>query len=188
MNFKGSAIITRLRYLDERTDPAAKTRVLARLSPDLQKEIKKGVLSSKWYPFQYYVEINQAIDKIIGNGDLLLLPELGRFSASAAMKWLYSVFYKIESPEFIINKASSLFRQYFDSGQLKVLEKGRRTHGFYAVVDLQDFAAPCREHCLSCAGWIHQTLELSGAKNVRVTEEQCVCQGAKSCRFLAIYS
>ena len=83
---KGTALMPRLKYMEEQARPEVKERVLSELSEAFQTDIKKGIFVGQWYPFDYYLEINRALDKIMGIGDYSLIPKLGAYSAEQGLR------------------------------------------------------------------------------------------------------
>lgn len=180
---KGSTLVPRLKFIQERGRGEQKEQALGRLSPEFRQAVALGLLQNQWYPFDYFVQLTQAIDKVFGRGDLSFIPELGRYSAEAALKGIYKVFYKVGSPEFIIKRATRVWSQYYSSGSLTVVTAGPKQ----VKIVLADFALPLREHCLSVLGWIQKTLEMSAGHPARVEETQCRLKGDTTCEFTAAW-
>lgn len=161
---KGTAFASRLKYLDEKSDQLKKEYVLKLLSPALQAEIQKGILTGSWYPFDYYVELNRAMDKILGKGDLSKILEFGRFSAEHAVTGIYRIFFRLGSPEFTFKLASNVWNQYFVNGQLRSGLVGPK----HIKLEMVNVEVVSREHQLSVHGWCERLLELTGAKNIKI--------------------
>ncbi len=186
VQIKGSALLGRLAYLKAKATAAQAEEVQKRLTPELQRNIERGVLANIWYPFPYYLELNRVLDQVLGRGDGSLIPEIGLFSATAELKGVYRIFFKLGSPEFIIQRAPLVWKAYHSSGQVTVemLEKGEVKKGRMSVTG---FETPAREHCLSLLGWIRGMLEMAGATDVKVHEEKCAVRGAGACEFIATW-
>jgi hypothetical protein len=92
---------------------------------------------------------------------------------------VYRAFFRIASPGFILKKASQVWRQYYDSGELDVL---RSEHG---SVDLEvlDFPTPNVAHCESVAGWVEQCIKMTGGDDVSVNHSSCRARGDERCLF-----
>lgn len=178
---KGTALMPRIKYMEEKSSPEQKERVISQLSPEFQKDLHQGILLGSWYPFEYYLEINRALDLVLGTGDFSLIPKLGYYSAEQGLKGVYKLFYKVGSPEFIIARGAKVWNQYFVNGQLNVEEVARRV----VRLTLTDVEAPSEEHCLSVLGWVRRMLELAGAKNVRTEQSKCRRKGAPYCEIMA---
>jgi predicted hydrocarbon binding protein len=178
---KGSALAARLNFLRDQCTPEQQEQVKALLPAELTRQMGLGVFASQWYPLQHLVDLSRAIDQVKGRGDGALILEMGRQSAHEAVRGIYRIFFKIGSPEFVIQRAAQVWSRYYDSGQLEVEVLGKG----HVQVRLCDFDTPMHEHCLSVSGWIRGMLEASGGKSVETTIVQCRKQGARACGFEA---
>ena len=181
---KGSTLRVRLAFLKEKGNADDLERVLAELGPEARTQIEKGVPAGDWYPFQTYVELSRAIDRVLGTGDLSLIVELGRHSAEVGARRMYRAFTKVGSPEHIFRHAAAVWHQFFSAGELHVVEDSPNT--FHLIVEGFDEAA--REHCLSVVGWLQGNVELSGAKDVHIEERQCRSWGDEQCDFVVTWT
>jgi hypothetical protein len=162
---KGSMLVNRLKFIDERGNPEKKQKVISLLSPEFQKEVLKGILAVTWYPLDYVTQIVKAIDQVLGKGDMGLYEDIGYHSAAQAARGIYSLFFKLGSPEFIMNKAPTLWRQLMDNGECYVQFLGNKKliigiRGMEMKMSIEVF--------LGLKGWTCALLEKSGAKNVKV--------------------
>lgn len=80
-NVKGSALIPRLKYIEEKSNTTVKDQIINQMNHAFRDDCKAGLLMGHWYPFHCYTDLNNAIDKVMGKGDLKLIPLLGRYSA-----------------------------------------------------------------------------------------------------------
>jgi len=178
---KGSTILARLAFFDERGGREAEERVVARLSPEFQEEIQQGVLASRWYPIDMFIELNRAMDQEFGTGDLSFIRELGRLVAKAVLSGVYKAFAKPGDPRFLFERAAAIWDQFYDSGKLTIADEGDNAIRAF----LEDFAKPAREHCLAVTGWIEGNLEFAGAKEIEIEELRCRARGDDVCEFYA---
>lgn len=160
---KGSVFGPRLNYLKSHGSPEQEQAVMESLSEPARQALRH-VIVSQWYPFEHYIELNRAIVKIMGKGDIEILHEVGRCSADEALNGIYKLFFKVGSPNVIIKSAVRAWNQYFQNGELSVeiLGPKKLTMVFSRVEDL------AREHFIATKGWVQRVLELSGGTNVRV--------------------
>jgi len=176
---KGSAILARLQFVAERYGATGRPRVLAELSPAVRAELEGGVLPHQWVSYDLFIELNVAIDKLFGAGDLALCYEMGRYGAEANLPTLYRIFYRLGSPLFIFRKAARLWEVHYDSGRLVPSQEGSHQ----IRIKVLDFDHPHRAHCLSVLGWAARSVELSGATLERAEEERCRVRGDGACEF-----
>jgi hypothetical protein len=182
-NVKGSALSSRVLWVKLGHGEAGLERLLAACSPDLKHSITMSIDKAKWYPFDQFLELNLLVDRLFGNGDLGLVKELGRYGADANLTTIYRLFYKVGTAHWILGRAVRLWSAHYDSGFLEVLTRGPRT----AVLRIRGFASPHRAHCLSVTGWCERSIELSGGKNVKVSEPLCRTRGDELCQLEAAW-
>ncbi len=176
-NVKGSALSSRVLWVQLGHGAAGVERLLAQTSPELRANIEMGVSKAKWYPFEQFVELNVTIDRLFGRGDLGLVKQLGRFGADANLTTIYRLFFKVGSPQWILGRSVRLWSAHYDSGFAEVAMRGPKA----AVMRIRGFATPHRAHCLSVAGWAERSIELSGGKRAIVEESNCRTRGDDLC-------
>lgn len=178
---KGTAISGRLEYARRRGgDEAVRTLVAGIGDPTSRAELSDGkALKSNWYPFSVMIDISVGIDRLFGKGDLGIVEQVGGDVAAADLNGVYKFFMAMASPQYLMDKAASLWRNYYDSGEMAVIDRGE-TH---AILELRGFDTPHRVHCLAVKGWMMRTLELCGCKNVRGVHRECRALGHARCVF-----
>ena len=90
--------------------------------------------------------------------------ETGKHSASFALKGFYKIFFKFGSPQYIIDRASRVFSNYYPEGALKVSESSPNR----CILQITKFPEPYRMIELNIAGWVEGVLELLGKKKRKV--------------------
>lgn len=180
-NVKGSALASRVLWVQLGHGDAGMQRLLAQVSPDLRYSIERGIEKAKWYPFEQFVELNHVLDRLFGSGDLSLIRELGRYGADANLKTIYRLFYKVGTVHWILGRAVRLWSAHYDSGFLEVMTRGPKT----TVLRIRGFDKPEPSHCLSVMGWCERSIELSGGKRVQISEQLCRTRGDELCQLEA---
>jgi eukaryotic-like serine/threonine-protein kinase len=181
VNVKGSALCSRVLWVQLEHGAAGMTKVLAKASPALRAELEAGFAKPRWYPFDHFIELNRLLDELFGAGDLTLVRWLGRYAADATLTTIYRLFYKVGTTHWILGRAVRLWSAHFDSGQLEVLTRGPRT----AVLRIRAFETPHEIHCAAIAGWCERSIELSGGADVIVEEPLCRVRGDELCQLEA---
>lgn len=179
VNVKGSALSSRVLWVELGHGAAGMERLLAQTSPELRVNIEMGVSKAKWYPFDQFVELNLTIDRLFGRGDLGLVKQLGRYGADANLTTIYRLFFKVGSPQWILGRSVRLWSAHYDSGFAEVSTRGPKS----AVMRIRGFATPHAAHCLSVAGWAERSIELSGGKRAIVEESKCRTRGDDLCQL-----
>lgn len=182
-NVKGSALTSRVLWVELEQGQKGMERLLHQVSPELRQHIEGGLSKAKWYPFEQFIELNLTIDRLFGKGDLGLIKHLGRFGADANLTTIYRLFYKVGTVHWILGRAVRLWSAHYDSGYLEVATRGSKS----ALLRIRGFETPHRAHCFSVAGWAERSIELSGGKNVTVNEPQCRTRGDELCQLDCIW-
>lgn len=179
---RASAVLARLRWVEEHHGREAKRAVLMSLAPTHATAIMAAVNPTIWVPFDAFVALCEGIDRTYGSGDLAMCRMLGRYAADVNLPTIYRIFYKIGSFRYIISKASAVWSTHYDSGRAST----RDIPGGIAFV-VEGFATPHRAHCLSVLGWVEQSAVISGAKVSVASETKCRTRGDAVCEFQIQY-
>jgi hypothetical protein len=143
-------------------------------------EVAAGsVLAGSWYPFAYFAELLDTAASLFGGDADAFAQREGGSCADYDLRGVYRAFVRFTSPAFVIERSGKVWRQYYDSGDLVVLEKGATKMQF----ELRSFGSPHRGHCGTVLGWAHRAAELSGAKAVRSGHPTCRARGDRRCLF-----
>ncbi len=176
---KGSALASRLRWVQLNHGQAGIETLAAAVSDELGIVIREGALMRQWYDFDRFTELVSAIDKTFGKGDLALVKALGRYSADANLTTIYRLFYKVGTVRWILQRAVRLWNVHYDSGELNV----RQEKANVALLNVVNFETPNCLHCKSVLGWAERCVELSGGEKVLATIPKCRNKGEKACTF-----
>ncbi|MBN1781490.1 hypothetical protein JW948_10220 [bacterium] len=90
--------------------------------------------------------------------------ETGRHSAGYALKGFYKIFFRFSSPQFIIDRASRVFSNYYPEGALYVADSSQNR----CVLQITKFPEPYRLIEVNIAGWVDGVLELLDKKERNV--------------------
>src|SRR5664279_1442671 len=101
-NVKGSAMTSRILWVELGHGAAGFDRLLAAVSVPLREQISRGFVKANWYPFEQFVELNETIDRVFGRGDYGLMRMLGRYGADANLTTIYRLFFKVGSVGWIL--------------------------------------------------------------------------------------
>jgi hypothetical protein len=175
---KGSAFTARFAYL-QRHYARQWNAILDAFDAPTAALARGPCLKGSWYPFACFVDLNVKADRLVGKGDLALARTLGREAAVANLPTLYRIFYKIGSPEYILPRVATPWRQHHDSGHVELVMTGKSSAEWCTY----EFAAPHPALCRSLEGFLTGSLELMGMRDVRVAESECVLDGAPGCKM-----
>jgi hypothetical protein len=177
---KGTSLAAIVRFVRQNWGDDGLTRLAATSRvPEVVPLIEGKVLAGSWYPFAYFTELLDTAEALFSGGGDGFARREGASCAEYDLRGVYRVFVRLTSPAFVIERSGKVWRQYYDSGDLVVLE----TDDFRVRYELRDFGSPHRGHCGTVLGWSERAAELSGATAVRGVHSICRARGDRRCVF-----
>jgi hypothetical protein len=177
-NFKGTVFQSVRMFAERQFGFDAPDRLLSEL-PSADRDLLVGINALGWYPVEPILRYHHALDRVYGAGDLSLCEQAGRFSAGWAMSTVLKVFVRFRTPNWLVERATSVWGRYHDSGRWEISSPSpNRIQG-----DLYDFAVRDRAFCARLRGWLTGAMELTGGEHATVVETMCACRGADHCSF-----
>lgn len=175
---KGLGFVNVRRFVESRRGaPDAWARVLAALDP-AEREIAGSALASAWYPLDAYVHLIHAVANVLGDGDLRVIHELGRYEAEQDLTVVHRIFLKLMHPATMAEKTAEYWSRFHDTGEWVVTRKGNGYQG-----TLRGWGAADDALCMELVGYLTRVIELAGAKDVRLRHSECRARGAAVCVF-----
>ncbi len=175
---KGGALKARLAFVEEQLGAGVAERVRQRLSEEERRELG-GLLATKWYPLALQLHLDEAIAAEAGGAREQVFRRLGAASAERNLTGAHKDFLAPGDPLAFLERTPLIYSFYYDQGR-RTFEKLGPQEGRITTFDAPHVSA---EDCLTICGWYVRALEMCGAREVRVNEEQCRARGAASCRY-----
>ena|SRR5450755_4754149 len=182
VHVRASAILARLRWVEEHHGREARRAILVSISPTQATALIAAVNATLWVPFDAFIALCVATDRAYGSGDLALCRTLGRYAAQVNLPTIYRIFYKIGSFRYIISKASAVWTTHYDSGRASTRDIPNGV-----AFTVEQFATPHRAHCLSVLGWVEESAVISGVTVTSARETKCRLRGDTACEFQVEY-
>jgi len=176
--FKGTVFESTRMYALQTFGPEAVERVLSELPAD-EAALLRDVQAIGWYPVEPVLHFHHALDRIFGRGDLAQCERAGRFSAGWSMNTVLKVFLRFRSPVWLIDKGTSVWNRYHDTGRWTV----RQVSPGRMLGELHEFEVRDRAFCARLRGWLQGAIELTGGEKANVVETHCACHGEARCAF-----
>ena len=177
---KGTAVGASVAYLKSKLGDAGFAGLVASLPEDAREVFSRPILHGGWYDFSALLALMRAA---VGKVDLppgrTLAWEMGRFSAEYSLNSVYRMFFKVADVGFICKRAASLYPSLYDSGEMRLVSSEAKG----AIIQVAGFAQPCQGFCDRARGWMERTLELTGAKGIRMNHPSCAARGAAYCEY-----
>lgn len=176
---KGTSVAAVIRFVEREWGAEGLSRLASAVKPREAAQLLTGrVLAGSWYPFADFAALLEAAETVFGGKGDVARRE-GQYCAEWDLRGVYRVFIKLASPGFLVERAGKVWRQYYDSGDLVVLEPGPSS----VVFELRDFASPHRAHCETVLGWSQRAAELTGVGDVTASHPECRARGDAKCVF-----
>jgi uncharacterized protein (TIGR02265 family) len=180
ISIKGSILRSRLALVDEIAPGDGRARVLARLTP-AEQEALASLLASAWYPFDLGKKLDEAIVAELGGGRADFFEKLGEASADKNLgpTGVHRSFLVPGDPHAFLAKTPLIYSYYYDQGRRDYERTGER-EAVLTTREAETFSGP---DCLTVVGWYRRALEMCGAHEPRVLEEECRAKGGEVCRY-----
>jgi uncharacterized protein (TIGR02265 family) len=175
---KGSVLKSRVGFVDEHFGKEGRDRVMQALSDEDRKALST-ILTVKWYPLELGTRLDDAIVRTLGDGKPEFFEKLGAASADKNLGTVHKAFLTSGDPHGFLSRTPSIYAMYYEKGRREYQKTGEKS-GVLTTFDAEVFSVP---DCLTIVGWHKRALELCGASEVRVAEEECRALGAKVCRY-----
>ena len=175
---KGSVLRSRLEFVESHFGQPGVDRVIQSLSPEDQQALGM-ILTVKWYPFELGKRLDSAIVQVLGGGRHEFFERLGEASADKNLGTMHKGFLTEGKPHAFLNKAPGIYALYYETGRREYQQVGEK-EGVLTTHDAETFSTA---DCLTVVGWYRRALEMCGAKDVKVVEDECRATGGKVCRY-----
>jgi predicted hydrocarbon binding protein len=160
------------------------THLVAELPEPARSVFARQIFHSELYPYEGFVELVHLLERRLGapfgtDADTFAR-EVGRAAALEDIKGIFQVAVLLTSPEKAVHRGQNYWSRYCDTGTM-VEEEVRPG---YSRTALEGFPHIDRLHCKLIEGWHEAGIGSTwGAKNVQVTQLECVHKGGKRCVF-----
>ncbi len=162
---KGSDVLALRRLIDQQ-GPAREAAFLASLGASVA-ELYAHVIATSWSPAVLQSALYEEAALFLYPGDADGLHRLGRQLAQASYSRIYRAFLLFPTVEFVVSRAARMWRAYYDEGEAEVQRLGPR-HLRFRLRHFPEFPRPLQIFLVS---HMEVLLELTGARDVRVSEE-----------------
>ena len=178
IQIKGAVLKARLALIEQIAPGTGLPAVLGRLHPD-EAAALRALLATKWYPFRLGERLDAAIVDELGGGKAQFFERIGAASAERNLSGVHKQFLVEGDPHAFLSRAPMIYAFYYDQGRREY----EKTGAHEAVLTTRDAEAFSVPDCSTVVGWHKRALEMLGARNPRVVEEECRARGGDVCRY-----
>ena len=151
---KGSMLVLLVKAI--RADKSG--RLLAAVPAEHRPTVQGMILSIHWYPFEVYRAIQDALVRVLANGDMEIVRQWGRLTAEETMTKTYSAVLRPGDPLGTLTNYEAFFRRFFDGTDFTVKDLG----GGRALVRVAGFEPGWQPIYHIVRGWLERSLALVG--------------------------
>ena len=177
---KGAAIRARLEYLRAIHGSEPLSRAIASLDSMDQVILTGTLLPSIWYPFHVLANLDEAVQRELGDGGHEMFEAAGEHVARQHARSIYKVFFRESEPERVLKLASCIFANYW-SGLGRVTVRPGASGG--SRVQVADAPVSARSNCVTTLAYFRTVLEECCQLPVVARESRCRCWGDDACEF-----
>jgi len=177
---KGQSYNLLKKYIIEKLGADAWQKILQEINSRDREIASKVILDVSWQPEKPFLNLLNASEKKFGRDDYKLCRSIGNYSAKEGVSRFYKIFIRFGDPGYVIGRAANFWNQIHNHGRLEI----RRTTPVSALGGLHGYKTPDKAFCHYLMGYCEGVLEMSGAKNISISEIRCVCDGNEYCEFI----
>jgi hypothetical protein len=178
---RSAAYLSALAHARQRFGEDAVAQVVAGLS-DADREIVAAQTDAEaWGSFSTWIRLIEALDNELGEGDLGVAREGGRWAAMTDLTRRFPEMARTGTPEELVVLASRFWRSYYDGGRAEAVAAHEADAALFEVID---FPEPNLVHCNRVLGWIGGAFAFIGIE-VEMTMPSCRARGDERCIYIA---
>jgi len=173
---RGSGLIALRIYIQKRYGTVGEKEILSKLPEDTVKVYNEAI-THEWYPVRHTRILLDALYEKSGKDDSVIL-EVAAAQAQTDVKGIVRFLVLFATPHQLVKRSSKLWSQYVNAGKMRYEKLASRSCEI-----IREGYSNGPLDCLMVAGFMKELASFTGAKNVEVTETECVEKGAKACRW-----
>lgn len=175
---KGSTLRSTLEFVRSTAGDARVAEVLARLAPEERARVA-ATGSTDEVPYALALALWRAADALLRDADPEWVERAGALSIEAYGQQLYGGILRKSSPFEFLTQSVSLFRLYYQPGDMRVIEAEPER----ALLRLVGFEAADPLFCRRQTGGLGRALALAGGGAPRVRHVRCATEGDAFCEW-----
>jgi hypothetical protein len=177
VRIRGSEVLHTVRFVTERYGTQGHDFVLKALPPRYSARLMGAVREASWEPLEDYLAYVERAHALLAPEDPEFLGDCGRYSGRLARADAVGVL--LVDPETILREARVLWRTFFNAGRLDLIIDAPLSWRSRLV----SFPIQSRVFCGIRVGFVEAASPSVEGRPLRVTETQCICDGADCCEL-----
>jgi hypothetical protein len=167
-------------YITERYGAAAHDKIRTAMRPEDRDIVySPDTLAVTWMDLNAVINHLLIFDTVIGNGDGKADEAMIRDLANRHFKGIYSIMFKSASPKDVVKKFAQIWNRYYDHGESEVNFVDDKN----VLIKVLNCPGLPRYHERLVIPYLEELLRLCGAKDIEITQPECIATGAMQCLF-----
>lgn len=175
---KGSPVRSLQKFIDAELTSEQRDVMFRNLPPEFATRFRTPVLATETVPLHMLNRFTEEAAKAAGQPVEQFARRAGRAGAEDAIKGVYRFFAMVMTPPSLIDKASKMWSGFYNRGQMQVVDQKEGS----VRIRVTNFPAEAAG-CARITGWAERAIEMTGAKNVRADQTQCMARGGNCCEW-----
>jgi len=177
MNVKAQALLNAAKWVEEQHGSTTLGEVIRRCSPPVRERYMSGI-AIEWHAQSELVEFLHQAEAVIGKPSGMISKAIGAEGARINTRSMgkRAVMY-VASPEFLLRRIASLWSQFNDQGEMRILGIDDRQ----ARIELVGLPDPDELFCATITGWCEIIADAVGFDRPRSEHLSCCARGDQAC-------
>jgi hypothetical protein len=177
---KGTSWLHVISHLKNNFSEADIERLKNQLLPcDREHLFEKKIFELSWVDFGAYMRFSYLADKLLGQGNNQLIKDIEFSAVRKHSRGIYKFLFSLLSWKFVVKKAGSVWRTYFNSGQMETLNETKTS----ITLKLTDFPDIPLGHEKFQEYYLEELMRLCGIKNPVSRHTKCIARGDDCCLY-----
>ncbi|MEM4409276.1 MAG: hypothetical protein QXI19_11115 [Candidatus Caldarchaeum sp.] len=168
-NAKGSIFINFKDYVIKNHGGEGWEKLIGILTHEEKELIGWKILPNRWYPMHIFKRLIEAYDNMFGDGSFHSIVPIAEHIADRDIVPFFLKFINLNNPSIILRNTTSLWKRYFDSGDIRI-EAADDMHNCYRFLldEFDDYSG-----LIFCtymvSTWLKRILNVAGFGNITIT-------------------
>jgi len=175
----GASLLGFFKYIKSRPNgDEALHKIIDSLPEDQSGAVKRKIIAVAEYPYSLFTNFLRACDSVMGNGDLTVCEELGRYTVARDIEGLVRMTGQKPTPEKLLQSVDLVWRSYHvNSGNIEI--ESSAPEG--TVIRINGFPQMDPAHCRLMKGVFSQGIKELGCVWEEDVKETCCCSRGDGC-------
>ena len=183
-DIRGLVIQSRLDFLENQLDTNVSQQVIHKLNEPVRQAIGEQVFLTNLYPFYLLKDLDAAIAETIDTPLKALFQEIGEKTAPIMMDRYFFNYLQQKNPHGFLAQIERIYPYIWNFGKYSYEKSGDGEANIKFDYD-EDIH---KSYCWFIQSFLKSSLEICGARSVKIEETECEAQDGESCKYIVSWS